>query len=105
MSQGCRNQFLADPCIATEVHHLRGIWNSRMRASGIPLRFEPIVEVALNLGIDLVAEIDVDTLRRILGIELLRDFTVDVRASTVVLHQDHVPEAGGNRFLADSLED
>ena len=44
----------------------------------IAVRRQPFVEVALRFRVDLVAEVDVDALRRVFGVELLGDFAVDV---------------------------
>ena len=67
---------------------------------------EPLVEVALRLRVDLVAEVDVASLGRVLRVHLLRDVGVGGRlAAAVIAHQHDVLEAGRHRLLGDALED
>src|SRR5438067_13694229 len=71
----------------------------------IALGSEPIVEIASGFCIDLVTEVHVDALRRILVVQLFSHGPIDVRlAATMVAHQNDVLEASDNGLLANSFE-
>ena len=100
---GRRDQFLADPAlVAAEIQHRRRVGDAGVRAARVAVRDQPVVEVVLRLRVDLVAEVDVLALRRVLRVELLGDLGEDRRlTAAVVAHDHHVLEAGDDRLLGD----
>src|SRR5262245_36991588 len=86
--------FPDPPLVAAEVEHLGRVDDRRVAARREALRLQVLVEVRHPFRIHVVAVIDVDPLRRVLVVELLRRVTVDVRlAAAVIAHQDDVLEA------------
>ena len=65
---GGLDQLLAHPAlVAAEIQHLGRVGDAGVRAApDSRSRLQPLVEVALRLGVDLVAVVDVDALRRVL---------------------------------------
>ena len=104
---GGRNQLLAHPAfVSAEVEHRGGIRDAGVRAARIAVILQPLVEVPLRLGVDLVAEEHVSAFGRVLRVHFLRDLRVGLRlAAAVVAHDDDVLEAGRHRLLGDALED
>src|SRR5581483_11418597 len=102
-----RDQLFAHPAlVAAEVEHRRRVGDAGVRARRVTVIDEPLVEIALRFRVDLVAEVHVLSLRRVLRVHLLGGRLVGRRlAAAVIAHQDHVLEAGRHRLIGDALED
>jgi hypothetical protein len=67
---------LADPRLATEIQHFRGVGNGGVRAVRVAARLKPIVEVVLRCRIDLITVVHVNALRRVSVVQFPRHVAI-----------------------------